>query len=136
MLSLLLPDQAELRPEYRKDLLSGVVIIHGQVQLVSRTTDGKSVVSGEQELTAIPYYAWAHRGRGQMAVWLAREVAAARPLPGPTIAHTSRATASFGGAVSALADQLEPRSSIGQSNPFFQVHPGIPGKAARILRKK
>ena len=29
-----------------------------------------------QRFTAIPYYAWAHRGKGEMAVWLPRDAAA------------------------------------------------------------
>ena len=28
--------------------------------------------SGGVAFTAIPYYAWANRGKGEMAVWLAR----------------------------------------------------------------
>lgn len=58
-----------------------------------------------------------------MAVWLAAEVNAAKPLPAPTIAHTSKVTVSGGGAISALTDQLEPRSSIDHSNPFFHWWP-------------
>jgi DUF1680 family protein len=27
---------------------------------------------GKRALTAIPYYAWSHRGPGEMAVWLPR----------------------------------------------------------------
>ena len=41
---------------------------------------------------AIPYATWANRGRGQMAVWLARTDAAAQPTPYPTIATTSTLT--------------------------------------------
>ena len=43
---------------------------------------------------AIPYATWANRGRGQMAVWLARTDAAARPTPFPTVATTSTIAAS------------------------------------------
>ena len=43
-----------------------------------------------QPFMAIPYATWANRGRGQMAVWLARTDAAARPTPYPTVATTSR----------------------------------------------
>jgi hypothetical protein len=35
------------------------------------------------EFKAIPYYAWAHRGPGEMAVWLSRNLKAARPLEPP-----------------------------------------------------
>jgi hypothetical protein len=35
----------------------------------------------QQTFTAIPYYAWANRGRGQMMVWIPETEAAARPAP-------------------------------------------------------
>ena len=43
---------------------------------------------------AIPYATWANRGRGQMAVWLARTDAAARPTPVSDVATTATITAS------------------------------------------
>jgi hypothetical protein len=51
---LVLNPDTTLDFEFRKDLLGGVGII-----------TGKNPV-----LTAIPYYAWSHRGVGEMAVWL------------------------------------------------------------------
>ncbi|MGH9319312.1 MAG: hypothetical protein ACRD3V_05410 [Vicinamibacteria bacterium] len=52
-LDLAVPRGSSLRPE-RSDLFGGVVILRGEA------------------LTAIPYFAWAHRGPGEMAVWLRR----------------------------------------------------------------
>ena len=52
------------------------------------------VRKAEQPFMAIPYSTWANRGRGQMAVWLARIDTAARPTPYPTIATTSTIAAS------------------------------------------
>jgi hypothetical protein len=57
-----------------------------------------------------------------MSVWLARIESAARPLPAPTIASNSKATAS-GGDVKALNDQREPRSSGDHSNRFLHWWP-------------
>lgn len=124
VLNLLLPDHAELTSEYREDMLNGIVVVHGKAHVVKRRMDGKPMMMKEAvDFLAIPYYAWCHRGRGQMAVWLARKVAAAKPLPAPTIARTSRVTVSGGGAISALTDQLEPKSSDDHSNPFFHWWP-------------
>jgi len=61
---LMIPDNAELKTEYRRDLLNGLVVIKGQVLNKS----GK-----ERKLVAIPYYAWSHRGPGEMAVWLSKK---------------------------------------------------------------
>ena len=58
-----------------------------------------------------------------MAVWLARKAAAAKPLPYPTIAFTSKKSASKEGNLDALSDQLEPSSSIDHSNPYFHWWP-------------
>lgn len=124
VLNLLLPDDSELTAEYRKDMLNGVGAIRGKARVVRRKLDGQPETIKERvDFVAIPYYAWCHRGRGQMAVWLAREVTATKPLPAPTIAHTSQVTVSGGGAVSALTDQLEPGSSDDHSNPFFHWWP-------------
>ena len=78
---------------------------------------------GETDLVAIPYYAWAHRGQGEMAVWLAREPDAARPLASPSIASSSKATASGGKGLLAVNDQIEPKSSIDHDNMFFHWWP-------------
>jgi hypothetical protein len=53
-LDLRLPDNISLQAQHRPDLLNGVTTISG---------DGISL---------IPYYAWSHRGEGEMAVWLRR----------------------------------------------------------------
>ncbi len=124
VLNLLLPDDAELTSEYRENMLDGIVVVRGRASVVKRSLDGEPAVAEETvDLLAIPYYAWCHRGPSQMAVWLAREAFAAKPLPAPTIAHTSRVTVSGGGVISALTDQLEPRSSDDHSNPFFHWWP-------------
>ena len=56
------------------DMLGGVTIIDVPAQLVERR-DGRLGLS-DVKLAMIPYYAWAHRGKGKMAVWLAAEPSA------------------------------------------------------------
>jgi hypothetical protein len=34
------------------------------------SSDGKSIVTVPQKMTAIPYYSWNNRGEGNMQVWL------------------------------------------------------------------
>lgn len=57
-----IPDDAELDVEYRDDLLGGISVIKGEALNKRQTST----------LVAIPYYAWSHRGPGEMAVWLNR----------------------------------------------------------------
>jgi hypothetical protein len=72
-------------------------------------------IEGPQEFTAIPYYAWAHRGNHQMTVWPARETRAAKPLPASTLAFRSKVTVSGGQRPEVLTDQLEPKRSFDES---------------------
>jgi len=106
--SLVLPDKAPLTAKYRDDLLQGVTVISGG--------------AGAGKFTAIPYYAWAHRGKGPMAVWLARTPAAVPPIPAPTIASRAKCSASCRYTEGAN-DLSEPTSSDDHSYPFLHFWP-------------
>jgi DUF1680 family protein len=61
VLDLVMPVAGEVEAAFREDLLGGVVVL-----------SGKARRSGaEARFTAIPYFAWANRGPGEMAVWMA-----------------------------------------------------------------
>jgi DUF1680 family protein len=122
--NLVIADQAKLRSEYRPDLLHGVVVLTGKAQLVKRALDGKVIPGGSRAFTAIPYYAWAHRGRAPMAVWAAREPATARPEPADTLAYTSKTTASFVHvSLPAIKDQIVPANSGDSSSEHLDFWP-------------
>ena len=77
-----------------------------------------------KHVTAIPYYGWAHRGRGEMAVWLATEKEASLPLPAPTLASRSAIKASHQtAALRAINDQIYPKSSGDETNLFYHTWP-------------
>jgi hypothetical protein len=78
VLNLTIPDDSVLKSEYRPDLLNGVVVICGDARVVERTKRGGIEAAQKKRFVAIPYYAWAHRGRGEMTVWPARNPEAAR----------------------------------------------------------
>jgi len=124
VLCLMLPDKTKLVVRHRPDLLGGVTVIAGQPMRTRFVLENgeKKIVQEPGDVAAIPYYAWAHRGRGEMAVWLARTKEAARPLPAPTIAAKAKARAS-GGDVAALNDQREPKSSGDHSSRFLHWWP-------------
>ncbi len=54
---------------------TAVTTLQTEAQLLGYNDAGQLEISGAC-LTLIPYYAWAHRGRGQMAVWLPQDVSA------------------------------------------------------------
>jgi len=66
---LILPANAELKAEYYGDLLGGIVTIKGQGKIQQPQAEGQTRLESI-EVVAIPYYAWAHRGKSEMAVWL------------------------------------------------------------------
>ncbi len=94
--NLLLPDNGKFTVAFRPDLLNGVETVQTKAIALAYDSAGK-VIRNEQEFTAIPYYAWANRGRGQMAVWIADTDGAAKPTPFPTLAMKSTVSASSGG---------------------------------------
>lgn len=49
--------------------LNGIVRLQGDAQLLQQEANGK-VSLRDVRVDMIPYYAWAHRGMGQMSVWL------------------------------------------------------------------
>jgi len=85
VLNLVVADNVGLKTEHRKDILGGVTVIRAKAVALSYGKDEKSVLKKQQDFVAIPYYAWAHRGTGEMAVWLARDESAAQPVTPPGV---------------------------------------------------
>ena len=122
MRNLRLPDEVKLGREFRPALLNGVEVVTGQATSYVVDAQG-SVQSRTQPFAAIPYFAWANRGPGEMAVWIAREESSVRPQPFPTVASASTVTTSSGRGVRAINDQAAARSSYDQSEGFFHFWP-------------
>lgn len=120
--NLMLPDDARLTAEFRPDLLNGVAVIKGRAFGFADNESGR-VSKSEQDFVAIPYYAWANRGPGEMAVWIANRPESVRAQPVPTIASTSKLRTSGGRNPRAINDQEEPRSSNDPANPPFHWWP-------------
>ena len=78
VLNLMLPQNTELTTEFQEYLLNGVQVIRGTA--LGLYSDGTVTTTREQDFLAIPYYAWAHRGAGEMMVWLPFEETAAKVL--------------------------------------------------------
>jgi len=119
--NIVLEDSSPLSAEFQPELLNGVEVIVGEA--AAYRYKGGRLVSQKQKLTLIPYYAWAHRGKGEMAVWLARSKEAVQPLLEPSLASTSKASASGGRGIEALNDQFEPESSNDHSTRYFHWWP-------------
>jgi hypothetical protein len=122
--NLVIPDDARIKAEYKPAVLNGVMVLTGKAKVAKRTTDGGVVAAGTRTFTAIPYYAWAHRGRSPMTVWAARELQAARPEPADTLAYKSKTTASFvHKSLDAIKDQNLPENSADESSLHLDFWP-------------
>jgi hypothetical protein len=108
--NLVLPDSVPLTAEWKADLLKGVEVVKGRAVAYSKDEQG-GVVKKEQEFTAIPYYAWANRGSGEMTVWLPNSEAGVTPAPFPTLTTSASVTASGSKSPLPIEDSEDPRAS-------------------------
>jgi DUF1680 family protein len=65
VLNLALPLDAAFAPNFRPDLLGGVTML--------TTTLPAAGDVPARTIVAVPYFAWANRGRGEMIVWVKRQ---------------------------------------------------------------
>jgi len=115
--NLMLPASAKVTAEYRAGLLGGVTVLKSSAVALAYGESGK-VVKTTQPFVAIPYYAWANRGPGQMMVWIPVDEAHAKPLARPGIAMLGTVTTSGSKSAKSINDGEEPASSSDQSSYF------------------
>jgi uncharacterized protein len=70
----ILPKGTVFSSEFKKDLLNGVTILKSEATAVEIDASGQSVSTVEKPITLIPYYAWAHRGKGEMTIWFPEKI--------------------------------------------------------------
>ena len=121
MRNLLLPDKMPLTAEFRPSLLNGVEVVKAKAVALAYDEKGK-VTRSEQDFTAIPYYAWANRGKGQMVVWIPDNESEAKPTPWPTIATSSKVATSGDKNPRPINDGEEPTASDDHDS-FFDWWP-------------
>lgn len=120
VLSVLTGRQPQFSVRQAPDKLYGINEIVTPVQTLAYTTDGRIEVT-DRELMLIPYYAWAHRGAGRMAVWLPSEISAVTPSAGTpdykiTASHVTTS-------LSSVADGLVPANEDDRSIPYYHWWP-------------
>jgi hypothetical protein len=124
---------------YHPEILDGVYILKGQANnysaRVNTKADGnskKQYVPGSSNspvseyLTLIPYYSWANRSPGEMAVWFATspEFITRFPEP-PGIEAQANGSASYAydNSIPYLNDGIDPMNSADRGNNAFRLHP-------------
>lgn len=107
----------------RPDLLFGLNQLRTDAQVLSYDRQGRLAVK-DVKLTLIPYYAWAHRGNGEMTVWLPDELSVTRPVMPPTLASESKVSASHEAkSITAINDRLLPKDENDRSVPYYHWWP-------------
>lgn len=105
------------------ELLYGINELKTDAQILGYDDKGRLTTS-DVKLTLIPYYAWAHRGSGAMAVWLPNELRASRPTMPATLASESKVEASHNvKSISAINDRLVPKDETDTSAPYYHWWP-------------
>lgn len=123
--NLVVDKNASLNTEFRPELLAGVQVITGSAKSLKELENNK-VSDTRQDFTAIPYYAWANRGEGEMTVWIPYSPSVAIPAPLPTVASRSKVTASFESkSLLAVHDQNEPTTSGDREYPYYHWWPEL-----------
>jgi len=72
--NIIVPSDAVFTAQYQPDLLTGVEVLHSEVPVIAVDEKTQTVSTTRRTFTAIPYYAWANRGKGEMMVWFPERV--------------------------------------------------------------
>jgi DUF1680 family protein len=71
--NLILPKDTDFNSAFTPGLLNGVVVLNAVVPAVN-IQNSENVSTQKQTFTAIPYYSWANRGKGEMMIWFPEQI--------------------------------------------------------------
>ncbi|MDE3144695.1 MAG: glycoside hydrolase family 127 protein [Bacteroidota bacterium] len=72
--NIILPSNADFTTEYKPDLLNGINVLKTNIEKVEVDSVNNKIETVSKPFVAIPYYAWANRGKGEMAIWLNEKI--------------------------------------------------------------
>ncbi|WP_460621755.1 glycoside hydrolase family 127 protein [Hymenobacter tenuis] len=72
--NLIVPAATSFTTAYQPDVLNGIMQLQATVPAVQVDAANNSISTTRQTMTAIPYYAWANRGKGEMTVWFPQQL--------------------------------------------------------------
>lgn len=122
VLGVLINQNPQFNVVDKPDLLYGITELVTDGQTLEFDADGR-LQAKDVKLTLIPYYAWCHRGSGEMEVWIPQELRASRPTMPPTLASQSKIESSHRGSLSAINDRLTPADEFDRSVPYLHWWP-------------
>jgi len=108
---------------YMPNELKGIVRLEANA-LSTKKGANQEIIRVPKAIKAIPFYAWANRGQGEMAVWIPRTVEASKPEPLPTISTKAKVSASTRNrSLNTVNDGFGPAHSNDRKVPFFSLWP-------------
>ncbi len=72
--NIVLPQGTSFSSEWKPDLLNGITVLKAEVPVITTDSKNNTVSTSMQTVTAIPYYAWANRGKGEMMLWFPEQI--------------------------------------------------------------
>ena len=72
--NLIIPANTVFTSEFNPGILNGVMTLKAEVPAVVISSNNENISTQKQSFTAIPYYSWANRGKGEMTVWFPTQV--------------------------------------------------------------
>ncbi len=100
-----------------------ITTLSTDAQLLAYDKQGR-LTTQDERLTLIPYFAWCHRGSGNMKVWIPQDVRATRPATPATLASQATIASSTPSAsMKSIADGLVPADENDRSVPYFHWWP-------------
>ncbi len=67
--NIVVPGTAAFTTQFKPAMLNGIMVLQSPVPVVNIDSVANTVNTVTQTFTAIPYYAWANRGKGEMMLW-------------------------------------------------------------------
>lgn len=123
VLNSVLSDDVKVIAANKSDELRGIVRLEADALSAEKNAAGE-IVTKTKHLSVLPFYAWANRGAGEMAVWIPRTTAFTRPLPLPTICTEAKVSSSTPNKVLAsINDGYEPKNSNDRKCPYYHNWP-------------
>jgi len=72
--NIIVTKDAVFTTTFEPSLLNGVMVLKADVKTVNVDEAAQTITTQNKTMTAIPYYAWANRGKGEMTVWFPEQV--------------------------------------------------------------
>jgi len=72
--NIIIPKGTVFTAAFDPSLLNGIMVLKGQVKTFDLNETAQTITTANKTMTAIPYYAWANRGKGEMTVWFPEQV--------------------------------------------------------------